>query len=537
MSTIPSLEQVTEWLTEAGLQCAWRLQSSGLWAATALQSSYVPVAYTEAMLDYQRKYMQGAGCEFIDLSMILFHDHQPCGVWPLCLRKRDSIVLGSNEGAVLPPLFCRNIAVKSAKSQCTACLDFLDRLARETGGDGYDSLVPYREEHGTSEWQTQLLRRGASTCVRQTLWVDISQPLTQIKASFRKSYKALISSGARQWRTHLLTDADQTLWEEFRALHFVVAGRVTRSADSWQQQLAAIQNQDAFLVYLRDGVGRMVGGGFFHVSRDEGLYAVAAYDRQLFDHPLGHVVQYAAIQELQRRNVKWYNIGTRYYPQDEPPPTPKEVSVAVFKEGFATHNFPLFTLTRLLSDERQRKLQPGMVMGDRLCLRLLAPEDATDAYVSWLNDPVVNQYLEVRFSKNNRETTAQYIRTMLASPRDYFFGIFLRDTQEHIGTIKIGEIDSHHQSAELGLLLGATASWGKGYGTEAVKIATQFSFECLKLHKIVASIYTPNLGSTKIFERLGFRQIGCLKAHRFYGGRYVDCVLMEKLNPADGHQT
>ena len=41
-------------------------------------------------------------------------------------------------------------------------------------------------------------------------------------------------------------------------------------------------------------------------------------------------------------------------------------------------------------------VSPSALVGDIVFLRELRDEDATEAYASWLNDPVVNQYLETR---------------------------------------------------------------------------------------------------------------------------------------------
>lgn len=96
----------------------------------------------------------------------------------------------------------------------------------------------------------------------------------------------------------------------------------------------------------------MVGGGLFSFTSDEGLYVVGAYDRSLFDKPLGHVVQYRAIEELKKRDVKWYKIGTRPYSSNAPTPTDKEISIAKFKQGFASHVFPYYFLThKVIYDE------------------------------------------------------------------------------------------------------------------------------------------------------------------------------------------
>ena len=73
------------------------------------------------------------------------------------------------------------------------------------------------------------------------------------------------------------------------------------------------------------------------MTRDESLYGVGAYDRSLFDKPLGHVVQFRAIQELQNRRIRWHKLGARSYPSEQPPPTSKELTIGDFKQGFATH--------------------------------------------------------------------------------------------------------------------------------------------------------------------------------------------------------
>jgi hypothetical protein len=92
---------------------------------------------------------------------------------------------------------------------------------------------------------------------------------------------------------------------------------------------------DAFLVGLRDPAAqRLVGAGFFQCTRDEGLYAVGAYDRALFDKPLGHAVQQRAIETMKARGLQWSRIGER-----QPAPTAKEVAIAAFKQGFASHQF------------------------------------------------------------------------------------------------------------------------------------------------------------------------------------------------------
>jgi lipid II:glycine glycyltransferase (peptidoglycan interpeptide bridge formation enzyme) len=55
--------------------------------------------------------------------------------------------------------------------------------------------------------------------------------------------------------------------------------------------------------------------------------------------PLGHVVQYRAIEEMKKRGIRWYRIGERVYQGTE-----KELHIADFKHGFASHVFPRFQM-------------------------------------------------------------------------------------------------------------------------------------------------------------------------------------------------
>src|SRR5690348_16257186 len=50
------------------------------------------------------------------------------------------------------------------------------------------------------------------------------------------------------------------------------------------------------------------------------------------------------------------------------------------------------------------------------------------------------------------------------------FGIYDVNTLQLIGDTSLRHIDHKNGSAELGILIGEPAYWGKGYGTEAVQL-------------------------------------------------------------------
>jgi FemAB family protein len=326
---------------QAGLQVRLRSSSPQDWDSVLNHLAYAPVAYSGPMLDYYLAYAQGQQGDASDVSAILLNDGRECGLWPLSLT---ATAIGSNGGALLPPLFVANLPDTTCKRITLQCLDFLDGYLRGHGISGWASSEGFTGGFGLSEWHDRAMKRNCTVALKHELFVDLSLDLGVIKSGMRKSYRSLISAGQRLWKVAMLTEANESVWAEFRALHALAAGGVTRPARTWELQHAAVGSGSAFLVYLRDSAERMVGAGLFHVTRDESLYGVGAYDRSLFDKPLGHVVQFRAIQELRDRSIRWHKLGARSYPSDQPPPTPKELTISDFKHGFATHVFPRYEL-------------------------------------------------------------------------------------------------------------------------------------------------------------------------------------------------
>lgn len=171
-----------------------------------------------------------------------------------------------------------------------------------------------------------------------------------------------------------------------------------------------------------------------------------------------------------------------------------------------------------------------ILQGDQVFLRRLTEEDATQEYVDWMNDPEINQYLESRFNKQTIESTRAFIRSV-TNDNNYQLGIFLNESEKHIGNIKIGSINHYHKYADIGFLIGDKSYWGKGIATEAIKLATEFAFNTLKLHKLWGGAYSPNIGSIKAFLKNAYQQEGIKKNQYLCQGKYVDDILFGKVNP------
>jgi RimJ/RimL family protein N-acetyltransferase len=165
----------------------------------------------------------------------------------------------------------------------------------------------------------------------------------------------------------------------------------------------------------------------------------------------------------------------------------------------------------------------------RLQLRHLTESDVTESYLSWLNDPEVLRYLEVRFSKvGDLKELGAFVKTVNASTDTLMFGILRKDSSQHIGNIKLGPIKFEHARAEIGFLIGDRLSWGEGYASEAIQAVAQLGLDHLNLVKIGAGCYETNLGSMKALLKAGFLQVATIPNDVVSDGVRVASLLFAK---------
>ena len=167
--------------------------------------------------------------------------------------------------------------------------------------------------------------------------------------------------------------------------------------------------------------------------------------------------------------------------------------------------------------------------GQRTELFLLEPDSVSADYVSWLNDPAVNRFLESRWSVATPESTREFVAQQLASPSALFLGIRARALgARHVGNIKLGPIDRHHGLGEIGIMIGARDAWGGGVATESIQLLAGIAREELGLRKLTAGCYAGNAGSARAFEKAGFTVEGRRTAHYLLDGQPEDLILMAR---------
>jgi RimJ/RimL family protein N-acetyltransferase len=98
-----------------------------------------------------------------------------------------------------------------------------------------------------------------------------------------------------------------------------------------------------------------------------------------------------------------------------------------------------------------------------------------------------------------------------------------------IGQTFLHDVDWMNRHAGSGLWIGERSQWGKGYGTEAVRLRTAFAFEELGLERLETSSMAVNIGMHRALERSGYRRIGIRRQKFWRNGQWHDEIIFELL--------
>jgi ribosomal-protein-alanine N-acetyltransferase len=113
---------------------------------------------------------------------------------------------------------------------------------------------------------------------------------------------------------------------------------------------------------------------------------------------------------------------------------------------------------------------------------------------------------------------------------EYSFGIYLIGSSELIGKVTLSEIvRGPIQSCFIGYYLDKQHN-GKGYMTEAVRLAVHFAFHELKLHRIEAGVMPHNQRSMKVLEKAGFHKEGIARKNVKINGKWEDHQVLAIIN-------
>lgn len=168
----------------------------------------------------------------------------------------------------------------------------------------------------------------------------------------------------------------------------------------------------------------------------------------------------------------------------------------------------------------------------RIYLRLIEAADMDEKFMSWFEDESLMKF----YTNSKRKITKSGLLKNIAEGKknnnNFTYGIFHKEADECIGTVKIGYINHIHKISDLATLVGNKNYHGKGLASEAIRLGNHIAFEQYGIRKLFSGVYESNIASIKAYIRADWIIEGRLKGHYLVDGKMEDRILIGCFNPA-----
>lgn len=153
----------------------------------------------------------------------------------------------------------------------------------------------------------------------------------------------------------------------------------------------------------------------------------------------------------------------------------------------------------------------------------------TPLIVKWRNNENVrkNFIFQETFTE---EMHNHWMDTKVANGEVVQFIIRVKDSKKAIGSVYFRDIDYEKKEAEYGIFIGEDDERGKGYGSEAAKLALEYAFSELNLESVFLRVFADNLTAIHSYESAGFKETEYQKNAVENDGVYRDLIFMTKYN-------
>lgn len=106
------------------------------------------------------------------------------------------------------------------------------------------------------------------------------------------------------------------------------------------------------------------------------------------------------------------------------------------------------------------------------------------------------------------------------------FAIRTQTEDKLIGAVSLWVNSWTHADAWLGISIGERDYWGRGYGSEAVRLAVQYGFLELNLRRVTLGLHSYNERALKAYQKAGFKMEGRTRGEGLRDGQRYDGFYM-----------
>jgi len=165
--------------------------------------------------------------------------------------------------------------------------------------------------------------------------------------------------------------------------------------------------------------------------------------------------------------------------------------------------------------------------GEKVRLIPLDSERDSSFFSKWHRNSEYSRLLDSDPARQFSKTaTKKWIEENELSEEDASFAIQSIEDERILGEIGLGGFAGKFTNAFVGLGIGDPEYWGKGYGSDAMRIILKYAFDILNLHRVTLSVFEYNPRAIRSYENCGFKHEGRLREFLSREGKRWDLLFM-----------
>jgi RimJ/RimL family protein N-acetyltransferase len=155
------------------------------------------------------------------------------------------------------------------------------------------------------------------------------------------------------------------------------------------------------------------------------------------------------------------------------------------------------------------------------------PEVLAKAFVQWAQDTEQHRLAgDDPAQLWSQKVQAEFAEQQFNAPQRVQFLIRTLADDQLIGSVDLSVDSWIHADAWLGISIGDRNYWGKGCGSDAVRLILQYGFLELNLRRISLGLHAYNERALKSYEKNGFKLEGRVRGEGLRDGIHYDGLYM-----------
>ena len=286
-----------------------------------------------------------------NISFAMFHENQLIALVPVAKNsnsKKINFSFGTNLN--FSPIFSSIVTTSVRKKIFKYLFEFLKKKYRlKKLRINFQVSPMYFIENKfkiSSKNQFELLQFSKKFVVHNNLILDLKKKEDQLFLNMSKYHRKNIkkTSNIKNLQFKILNYKNtknkiQEKFDEFRKYHRISAGRVTRPKETWEIMLKKIYDNEADLFYLTlddKTISYLYCGRLYDFAWGWTQVNLRKYE---YISPR-HFLEWSAIKYYIKNKFSFYEIGIRFYKQENFKPTNKELSISDWKEKYGSDKYP-----------------------------------------------------------------------------------------------------------------------------------------------------------------------------------------------------